>query len=166
VQLPASQMHSWRIVCISLGLSMGQYLCCASNALLTDRRIYGRADPCGCRWKGCPDRSSSCSRDGHTVERQRGRSSKVQRACQRTHVPCGLLEARKADGNDSDGVAPRCNAAKTPKITLQRNETKRTWPDLARDRRRYPGKMPPCVKVGHTKRANVWQISGRCSADA
>jgi hypothetical protein len=125
VQLPASQMHSWRIVCISLGLSMGQYLCCASNALLTDRRIYGRADPCGCRWKGCPDRSSSCSRDGHTVERQRGRSSKVQKSVP-AH-PCPMWPSRGKEGRRQRlrWCRPTMQCSKDTKNNLaeKRNET-------------------------------------------
>jgi hypothetical protein len=81
--------------------------------------------------KGCLDQPSPCSRDDHTIEIQRGRSSKVQRACQHTH-PCGR-DAWKAD-RDGSLVRPtmRCAAAKTPKITMHRNETKQTWPVWAR----------------------------------
>jgi hypothetical protein len=148
----------------TLGLSIGQYLCCASDALLTDRRIYGRAGPCGCRWKGCPEWSSPCSRDGHTVKTT---WTLVEGAKSVPAHPCPMWPSRQGRQTaTTPTLSPRCNAANTPKITLQRNETKRTWLDWARDGRRYPDKMPSCVKVGRTKRADVWQISGRCSADA
>jgi hypothetical protein len=65
------------------------------------------------------------------------RRCKERASAPMSHV---ALEAWKADGNGSMVPPHDAMQQKTPKITVQRNETKRTWPDRARDRRRYPGK--------------------------
>jgi hypothetical protein len=74
--------------------------------------------------KGCLDQPSPCSRDDHTIEIQRGRSSKVQRACQHTH-PCAR-DAWKADRNGSlvpPHDAMRCSKGTKNNHAWERNET-------------------------------------------
>jgi hypothetical protein len=77
--------------------------------------------------KGCLDQPSPCSRDDHTIEIQRGRSSKVQRACQHTH-PCAC-DAWKADGDGS--LVPPHDAMRCSKDTKNNHAWKRNETNLA-----------------------------------